>query len=239
MGNTLKLRDQLVSEEMELVEILARQLRGRLPPSIELDDLRSAGLLGLLDAAEKFDPSFNSSFKHYAEIRIRGAMLDELRRADWLPRSLRRQAKELEQATVALSHALGRAPLDEELAEAVGAPLSEIQRLRAQVSAGRVLFYEDMQSTEESALPDPLERIPDLQQLSPERQLIEDREHEALQEALKALSPRLRMIFSLRQFEELKFKEISELFGLSEARVNQLYHRARRTLLEELGGALD
>ena len=239
MGNPLQLRDQLVSEQMELVELLARQLRGRLPPSIELDDLRSAGLLGLLDAADKFDTSFNSSFKHYAEIRIRGAMLDELRRSDWLPRSLRRQAKELEQARVALSHALGRAPLDEELAEAIGAPLSEVQRLRAQVSTGRVLFYEDMHSNDESSLPDPLERIPDPQQMSPERQFIEGREHEALQEALRELSPRLRMVFSLRQFEELKFREISELFGLSEARINQLYHRAKGAILEQLGGELD
>ena len=142
-----KLRDQLILDYSPLIRFVAQRIASRLPSNIDIDDLLSAGVIGLMDAIEKYDPSRDNKFKTYAEFRIRGAMLDELRSQDWVPRSIRDKAKMIERTFADLEQKLGRTATDTEVASALGMDLDEYYEVVSKVKAVTMLSIDDMTSS--------------------------------------------------------------------------------------------
>src|SRR5438105_10326078 len=143
-------RDTLITETLPLIKHIAHRVATRLPSNIEMRDLINAGVIGLLDAIDKFEPARNVKFKTYAEVRIRGAMLDSLRDLDWAPRSLRKKSKDLEKAYSELSQKLGRAATDEEVSEAMGQDLEHFHALVDQLHGLTVGSFENLGENEDS-----------------------------------------------------------------------------------------
>ena len=139
-----KLRDQLIMDYAPLIRFVAQRISARLPSNIETDDLISAGVIGLMDAIEKYDPSRDNKFKTYAEFRIRGAILDELRSQDWVPRSVRDKAKKIEKTYAALEQRLGRAVTDSEISDQMGMDLGEYYEMIAKVKAVSLLSVDEL-----------------------------------------------------------------------------------------------
>ncbi len=195
-----------------LVKRIACHLLGRLPPQVQLDDLIQAGMVGLLEAARSYDPLQGASFETYAGIRIRGAMLDELRRGDWTPRSLHRKAREVAQVMQRLEQARGGRVSEKDVAAALGMELSEYQNLLQQLAGCHLLSLEEMEEGKEEG--------------GPSKEALEAFCTEALQRALEALPERERLVLALYYNEELNFKEIGAVLGVSESRVCQIHSQA-------------
>ncbi len=228
-------RDALALQHLSLVGRVASRLASRLPVSVDRDELKSAGMLGLLDACHRFDETRAASFPSYAEMRIRGAMLDHLRAQDWLPRRLRREARELDGERRALSQRLGRAPSDGELAEALGWEEEEI------LAAARALGEEMVSHAvpEERADASVLEAIG--VQTPPEdplSRLGQRRLHERIAAAIQRLAEKERRVVQLRYYEDLSFDEIAVTLGLTGGRVGQLHERALLQLRARLRAVL-
>ena len=139
-----KMRDQLIMDYSPLIRFVAQRIAARLPANIDIDDLSSAGVIGLMDAIEKYDPSRDNKFKTYAEFRIRGAILDELRAQDWVPRSVRDKAKMIERANTSLEQSLGRPPSHEEIAKELDIPLGDYFTLLGKVKVVSMLSVDDL-----------------------------------------------------------------------------------------------
>ena len=139
-----KMRDQLIMDYSPLIRFVAQRIAARLPANIDIDDLSSAGVIGLMDAIEKYDPSRDNKFKTYAEFRIRGAILDELRAQDWVPRSVRDKAKMIERANTSLEQNLGRPPSHEEIAKELDMPLGDYFTLLGKVKVVSMLSVDDL-----------------------------------------------------------------------------------------------
>ncbi len=213
-------RERLVQETLPLVARVAGAIGSRLPHSVELADLTQAGVLGLLDAADKFDRAKGVRFATYAELRIRGAILDSLRGLDWVPRSLRRQRRELQRASSGLEARLGRKPSDEELASAMELSPSELSATRERVrraeiaSGGAESFDRVVALTIDPSSPDPQELL--------ERREIE----QLLARAIEKLPARERLVLALYYHEELTMKEVGRVLGVNESRVSQIHSKA-------------
>ena len=213
-------RDRLVRETLPLVARVAGAIGSRLPHSVEMSDLTQAGVVGLLDAAEKFDRAQGVRFRTYAELRIRGAILDSLRSLDWVPRSLRRKRRELQRAESGLEAKLGRKPADEELASAMGLSLTELEAVRERVrradaaSFGTESFDRVVTLTIDPSSPDPHELL--------ERREIEN----LLARAIEKLPAKERLVLTLYYHEELTMKEVGRILGVNESRVSQIHSAA-------------
>jgi RNA polymerase sigma factor for flagellar operon FliA len=205
-------RRRLVEEHGALVKKVARRIARRLPQGSEIEegDLFSAGILGLFEAAARFDPEVGYPFETFAEFRIKGAMLDTLRRRDFLPRRLRHQANKYEKKRHSLEQRLGRAPSDEELAAALELPLDELLQLQDSIAPYHFVSAEDPE------LNLPGER-PQADALLSRRQQVE-----RLEKALERLPPRDAMILELHFLQELTLREIAEMLDLSIGRISQL-----------------
>lgn len=220
-------RDRLIYEYAPLVKTIASRLRARLPSHVSQDDLLSAGILGLLDAVEKFDSGKGVEFKSYAEYRIRGAMLDELRSMDWVPRSVRRNAKRLQEAYLKVEREKMRPADDEEMAAELGVTLEEFHQLLEETKGMTVLSKEDFGDAvgagvqgensfmaRTSVSKDPMDSL---------------RFHEVKQmiaRAIQRLPEHERMVMTLYYYEELTMKEIGQVMGYTESRVSQLHTKA-------------
>ncbi|RUM87100.1 MAG: FliA/WhiG family RNA polymerase sigma factor [Thermodesulfatator sp.] len=234
--------EELIFEHLSLVKYLAQRLAGRLPPALDPEDLISAGLLGLIEAAQRFDPSRKIQFKTFAEFRIRGAMLDQLRQLDWTPRSVKEKAARLEKTIHQLEQRLGRPPEDEEVAQELGLSLDDYYRLLEEV---RGLTLVDMEALKK--------RLEDQEGLEVESLLAaEDEEDpfeklglkelaEALAQAISELPEKERLVITLYYYEGLTMKEIGRVMGYTESRISQLHSQAllrlRGQLRERLGEA--
>ena len=221
-------RERLVQETLPLVARVAGALASRLPHSVEMSDLTQAGVLGLLDAADKFDRTKGVRFRTYAELRIRGAILDSLRDLDWVPRSLRRLRRELHNAELRLQSQLGRAPSDEELASAMEVSPDDLRIARERVrrsesaSAATESFDKVVALTVDTASPDP-------------QALLERRELTLLlARAIEKLPERERLILALYYHEELTMKEVGKVLGVNESRVSQIHSKAIEKLRRRL-----
>ena len=208
-----------------MVKKIASILIARLPASIELDDLIQVGIIGLIDAARQFDPSQGFQFETFASQRVRGAMLDELRREDWLPRQVRRQAKQIEEAIANLEQRLGHQPLESEIAQALGMSLADYQVQLGECKGLALLHYEDLGEDSgdalnnlatliDSGIPDPLAILSD------------DSFRQSLIDAIANLPERDQLIMALYYEQELNLKEIGAVLGVSESRVCQLHSQA-------------
>jgi len=216
----------LVEEYLPLVQRLAQRLASRLPENIEVDDLINSGVVGLLDAVSKFDPSRQIRFKTYAEFRIRGAMLDDLRTQDWASRSLRNDCNLLESTYASLEQKLGRAAEDHEVAAALDLSLDEFHRLLSRARGISLVNFEDLGGGRSEDIRDPLELFALVENEDPFA-LCQERElQEELVAAIDALRERDRLVLYLYYFEEMNLKEIGLVLEVSESRVCQMRTQA-------------
>ena len=221
-------RDQLVMTHLPLVKVVATGIRRNLPAHVDLDDLAQAGAVGLLDAALKYDTGKKVLFETYAKYRIRGAILDSLRRADWASRSLRKRQKEIEAVTRALAAEFGRNPTDVEVAARLGL---DLKRLRELLSHLRALGAEHQEGATEAAIRGEALENPRRQ---PDRICATSLLQEVLVGAMTALPHRSRSIIELYYRQELTMREIGNRFGINESRVSQIHKRS----LELMGATL-
>lgn len=224
--------DRLVGQYAPMVRRLALQLVAKLPASVELDDLMQAGMMGLLDAVRRYQQTAEAQFETYAITRIRGAMLDELRSQDWLPRSVRSKAKSIEQAIHQLNHRLLRQATEAEIAHELDMPLHDYQELLEEARGVQIIHYEDLTRDSDGAT-HPLDRAQhqassDEQSLwsNPLNQLLSQGLRNALIMAIKALPEREQLLLSLQFEQDLNQKEIGAVMGISEGRVSQLRSQA-------------
>jgi len=220
-------QESLIKEYLPAVRRQALALQVKLPASIELDDLIQAGVIGLMDALSRYDASAGASFATFASQRIRGAMIDELRTRDWLPRSVRRNARNLDACVQRLEQALGRAPEEREIAAAMGMALTEYRQLLSDINSGYLLPLEELMAEgSEPAAHGGGEMLFE--------QLLEDQQRRRLIEAIAALPEREKLLMALYYQEELNLKEIGAVLGVSESRVCQLHSQAVSRLRAKL-----
>lgn len=221
-------RDKLILHFSPLVKYVAGRISANLPQNVESADLVSYGLFGLIDAIEKFDLAREIKFETYAMARIKGAIIDELRALDWVPRSVRHRSRELERVYVELENKLRRVPTDEEVAEELEITVTDLHALLTQLSYTSVVALEDLWSTggekdEKVSLIDTVED-PSAQDPSEVFEISEMKE--ILANAIDRLPEREKMVVSLYYYEGLTLREIGEVLGVTESRVSQLHTKA-------------
>jgi RNA polymerase sigma factor for flagellar operon FliA len=232
------LRDRLILTYAPLVKFVAGRLGASLPSHVDEQDLVSYGLLGLISAIERFDPGREIKFETYAISRIKGAIIDELRSLDWVPRSVRTRAREIERAIAELERQLMRAPTDEEIAAKVGISGDELEESLAEISRSSIAALDELWSP--SAGGDQIALIDTIEDTSgpdPEVSLETTEMKEALGEAIARLPEREKLVVTLYYYEELTLREIGEVLGVTESRVSQLHTKAVLRLKARLSGA--
>lgn len=218
--------EQLVGQYAPLVRRQALALISRLPASVELDDLMQAGMIGLLDAVRRYQQQADAQFETYAVTRIRGAMLDELRAQDWLPRSVRTKSRSIESSIQVLGHRLMRPATESEIAEEMGLELSAYQLLLEEARGVQVLMAEDLvQHREGRESASALEGVTG-NVAGPLDQLMQEGLRAALVQAIEALPDREKLLLSLQFEQDLNQKEIAAVLGVTEGRVSQLRSQA-------------
>jgi RNA polymerase sigma factor for flagellar operon FliA len=217
-------RDQLLVEHLPTVRYLARRIHERLPQHVELDDLISAGVVGLIDAFSKFDHGKKVQFKSYAQFRIRGAILDSLRTLDWSPRELRRKGRAVEEAIRTTTQRLGRAPTEPEVARELGISLAEYQTLLGELK-GLEIGSLHMERSEDSG-DEELSYVPGPPEDDPLFRCLKGEMKQRLADAIEDLPEKERMVLTLYYYEELTMKEIGLTLGVVESRVSQIHSSA-------------
>lgn len=219
-------RDELIEEYAPLVKYIAERLSARLPASIEVEDLINTGILGLIDAIDKFVPDRGVKFKTYAEFRIRGAMLDYLRRQDWAPRSMRRKEKELTHVFRELEQKNKRPASHEEVAEAMGISMEEFSDLLYKARGLSLLSLNRPKADEEEEVKELGEFIPDEPERNPYEILQRQEVRDLMALQIDTLPEKERMVVSLYYYNELTMKEVGNILGVTESRVSQLHSAA-------------
>jgi RNA polymerase sigma factor for flagellar operon FliA len=231
------LRDRLILTYAPLVKFVAGRLGASLPSHVDEQDLVSYGLLGLIGAIERFDPDREIKFETYAISRIRGSIIDELRSLDWVPRSVRTRAREIERAIAELEKRLMRAPTDEEIADKIGITVEELEESLTDISRTSMASIDEIWSPsaggDQIALIDTIE---DEHGPNPEIDLEQGEMKEALGEAIARLPEREKLVITLYYYEELTLREIGEVLGVTESRVSQLHTKAVLRLKARLSG---
>ena len=225
--------ERLMMEHLPTVRYLARRIHKRLPQHIEMDDLVSAGVLGLIDAFRKFDPGKKVPFRSYAQFRIRGAILDSLRTLDWSPRDLRRKGRAIEEAIRALTARLGRAPAEPEVAAELGMELGEYQQLLGELK-GLEIGTLHVEHSEDSG-EEELAYIPNRPEDDPLFCCLKSEMRTHLASAVDQLPERERLVMTLYYYEEMTMKEIGLAMGVVESRVSQIHASAVLHLRSTLG----
>jgi RNA polymerase sigma factor for flagellar operon FliA len=221
-------REELINHYAPLVKYVAGRIAINLPPSIEIDDLMSYGVFGLLDAIDRYEPKRGVKFETYAIARIRGAIIDGMRNFDWIPRSVRTKAKKLEQAYLALEQSLGRSPNDQELADYLQLSVDQFHQLLQEVSATTLASLDNLlvfNGHEDESLR-LMDTIEDESSADPMTAVARWEAKELLGQAIDALSERERLVISLYYYEGLTLKEIGAVLGVSESRVCQVHSQA-------------
>ncbi len=217
-----------LSEQIEahtdLVKRIAYHLKGRLPSSVQVDDLVQSGMIGLIEAVQKYDASQGASFETYAGIRIRGAMLDEIRKGDWTPRSVHRKSREVSEAIRSIEATTGREAKDEEVAKLLGMSMSEYHQVLQDSVTTQVLSIDMPDHDELSEDQLTLNRASDMAE--PMQDLMQSQFQGQLAEAIASLPEREQLVMSLYYDEELNLKEIGEVLNVSESRVCQIHGQA-------------
>ncbi|MCB0321194.1 MAG: FliA/WhiG family RNA polymerase sigma factor [Bdellovibrionales bacterium] len=218
-------KEELIKSYLPLVKKVVHRLSGRLPKDVDLKEMLNSGIIGLVDALEKYDPKHETNFSTYAQFRIRGAILDSFRSQDWLPRSLRFKSHKIESAYLRVEQKLGRAATDEEVAAELGVEVEEFQKLLGEVGSVVMLSFEELgfghgeerfQAEEwiASSSTDPLNKLLGGEKIN------------LIARALDRLPEKERLVISLYFYEELNLKEIGEILGVTESRASQIRSRA-------------
>lgn len=220
------IKNQLIGHYVYLVKLVAGRLSIYLNHYVDLEDLTSYGVIGLIDAIEKFDYMKNVKFETYASLRIRGAILDEIRKLDWVPRSLRKKQKEFNKTYSELENELGRTPTDEEVAKHLNVTRDEYYQLMQESNVASLVFIEDYRIQVDSISEEGVKE--------PEVQLEQQEMIEVLRGAIEALPEREKMVITFYYFEELTLKEISAILEVSESRISQLHTKGVSRLRQKL-----
>ena len=218
-------REALIKEFAPTIKYLASRLAIRLPSYLDAEDLFSVGLMGLLNAFDRYDPTREAKFKTYAEYRIRGAMLDEIRSMDWIPRSVRDRITLLQRTCDGLQKQHGRPPTEEEIAQAMGLNQAELTDFVVRSQGAFVLSLDDLESKE----PEPrtlLRFMADPTARDPLVELVDESKRKQLAGAIEGLPHKERMVLTLYYYEELTMKEIGKVLSVTESRVSQLHSQA-------------
>jgi len=226
-------KNKIVLEYTPLIRFIAKKISIRLPANIDIEDLVSSGVIGLMDAVDKYDSSRDNKFKTYAEFRIRGAILDELRSQDWVPRSIRDKAKMLEKATLELESELRRAPKEGEIAEKLGMSMEEYFILLGQVRSVNLVSIDEMQKfsmTDKRSLFDLLQK-----KQTPFGNMSVKDIKKIIHKSIEELPERQRIVLSLYYYEGFNLKKIGQILSVTESRVSQLHAQAVRKLRIKLG----
>ena len=232
------LRDRLILTYAPLVKYVAGRLGSGLPAHVDEGDLVSYGLLGLIGAIERYEPDRDVKFETYAIARIKGAIIDELRAMDWVPRSVRSRAREIERAISALEAKLGRAPNDEEIAKKVGITVEELEESLTDISRSSIAALDELWTVsgqgDQIALIDTIE---DTDAPDPQGTLSQTEMKEAIADAIARMHEREKLVVNLYYNEELTLREIGEVLGVTESRVSQLHTKAILRLKARLSGS--
>ncbi len=231
MSSSAELSEELVRAYLPLVKRIAHHLMTRLPASVEVDDLIQAGLMGLLEAVERFDDRQGAHFETYATQRIRGAMLDELRESDWASRNVRKAARQIEQTIHTLEQRLGRPPTEQEIADEMRLNINDYYELLNDARGAQLLYYEDLHEEGGDYF---LERFADDAANGPYEILASHHFTQALARAVSELPEREKQLMGMYYEEGMNFKEIGAVLGISESRVCQLHTQAISRLRSRL-----
>jgi RNA polymerase sigma factor for flagellar operon FliA len=232
-------REEIITEYAPLIKYIAQKIAARLPANIELDDLISSGVIGLMDAIEKYDPTRDNKFKTYAEFRIRGAILDELRAQDWVPRSVREKAKMLERAYSKIEHAMGRPATDEEICEELKINQEEYYDLLNQVRSVSLLSYDDLSNLSKGDRRMALGLSDNSRSATPFSEVNVAHLKKNVAEAINELPEKQKLVLSLYYYEDLNLKEIGKVLDVTESRVSQLHTQAILRLRGKLKSQFD
>jgi RNA polymerase sigma factor for flagellar operon FliA len=228
-------RENLIRQYTPLIKYIASRIAMRLPPNVSLDDLVSAGVIGLIDAIEKYDPGRNTQFKTYAEFRIKGAILDELRSLDWVPRSVRKKFHKIEAAYAKLQKDNGRPAADEEVAAELGVALDEFHRLLDASRSVSLLSLDGAGSFAANlSRDDVVDIVAGAKNEDPAEALGLSELRDEVAKAIDSLPPKERYVVSLYYYEELTMKEIGEVMGYTESRISQMHTKAMFRLRAKL-----
>ena len=225
--------EQLVSDHAALVKRIAHHLKGRLPDSVMVDDLIQSGMIGLFEASRNYDQTKGAAFETYAGIRIRGAMLDEVRKGDWVPRSVHRNGRRISAAIQAIESRLGRDASDHEVAAEMGIELDEYYGLLKDSQCARLFSFEEVLNGQENDGYTEME-FSGPKDNTPDHRIEKVQLHENIVDAIKSLPDREQLVLSLYYDEELNLKEIGEVLGVSESRVSQIHSQAASRLRTRL-----
>ncbi len=235
--NDKALRDRLILTYAPLVKYVAGRLGSGLPAHVDEGDLVSYGLLGLIGAIERYDPARDIKFETYAISRIKGAIIDELRALDWVPRSVRSRAREIERAIAELEAKLGTAPDDAQIAAKIGISVDELEESLTDISRSSIAALDELWSVSgEGDQVSLMDTIEDTQGVRPQEALDETEMREALAEAISRLPEREKLVVTLYYYEELTLREIGEVLGVTESRISQLHTKAVLRLKSRLQG---
>jgi len=218
-------REQLIKEFAHVIRAMAHRLAFRLPAYLDAEDLISVGTIGLMDAMDKYDPTREAKFKTYAEFRIRGAMLDEIRSMDWIPRSVHERIGLLQKTHTDLMSRLGRPPLDEEVAAELQMSLDELDDFLTRARGAVIISIDDL-SLHEPDGHKVVKMLADTHNPDPLSTLVNERERELIGGAIQLLPEKERLVLTLYYYEELTMKEIGELLKVTESRVCQIHTKA-------------
>lgn len=217
-------KKDMLETHAPLVKKLAHLMKAKLPPSVEVDDLVQAGMIGLLDAISRYEETHGAQFETYAVQRIRGAMLDELRNSDWMPRNMRQNMRKIEEALTTLQQRLGRPPSETEVAKQLKLSLAAYQDMLAQSGGHQLVYYEDFHDSDTHE--HFLDRYCEDTGADPLQALMNSGFRDAVIEAILELPEREKILMGLYYEQELNLKEIGAIMGVSESRVSQLHSQA-------------
>ena len=235
------LKEEIILEHEPLIRYIVNRIAVRLPSHIDLDDLHSTGVIGLMDAIEKFDPSKNCKFKTYAEFRIKGAILDQLRALDWVPRSVRQKGRKLERAYGEVEQRLGRSANEEEVADSLGLELDKFHALINQVRGISLVNLEEVRGTNSDGegagtFSDIIEDVTAENAFATLK--LNETKH-VISDTIGSLPEKERLVISLYYYEDLNMKEIGGILGITESRVCQIHTKAVMRLRAKLKGLLE
>lgn len=233
-NNDLTAREQIIEQYLPLVQYVAGRIAIHLPDNVEFHDLISYGVFGLIDAVDKYDPHRDIKFETYASVRIRGGIIDGLRSTDWIPRSVRSKAKEIDQAIIKLEHDLGRTPTDREVAVELEMSLDKYYETLDQVRNISLLSLDDnLSSDADSDSITLLDTINDPEAVV-DQELVDRETLQELAAAIDELDEKQRLVVSLYYHEGLTLREIGHIMAVSESRISQIHSQAIRTLRTKL-----
>jgi RNA polymerase sigma factor for flagellar operon FliA len=235
------LKETIVLEHTPLIRYIVNRIAVRLPSHIDLDDLHNTGVIGLMDAIEKYDPEKNCKFKTYAEFRIKGAILDQLRSLDWVPRSVRQKSRRLERAYGEVEQRLGRVANEDEVADSLGLQIEKFHELLNQVRGISLVNLEEIRGTNSDG-----ERagtfadiVEDVNSENPFASLKLSEMKNVIAQTIATLPEKERLVVSLYYYEDLNMKEIGGILGITESRVCQIHTKSVLRLRAKLKGMLD